>query len=293
MATEALYGGDLTKILDVVALADRKGVDYVYLSDHLGFTGASHAERRRVRNFPFPLEQSWLEPISFLSAAAALTQRIRLSTYVLVAPLRPMLLLAKQIATLDVLSRGRVTMCLGAGWQDVEFEATGMPFQGRFGRLEEMVRAFRQLWTEPPANFEGKHFRLDDFYMRPTPPQGSGIPVIFGMTPTPENLARIARVADGWAADPAYVDRLEEVAGTLPGLMRAQGRDPSKLEFHVGVGPIRSETGVDDTEKVRERVADLGRKGATCVSFQPAGFCRTAADVEPFLDFIVSLKGVG
>ena len=73
-------------------------------------------------------------------------------------------LLAKQLATLDVLSKGRVTIALGAGWQDVEFEVTQMPFNGRFSRLEEMVSAFRELWGGAPANFSGKHFSFEDFY---------------------------------------------------------------------------------------------------------------------------------
>src|SRR5579872_3039132 len=148
MQVETLFGGDVGGSLEVIAKADRKGVDYVAISDHLGFNGQAHATRRVTSKFPFVLEQPWFEPLCFLSAAAALTQRIRLSTFVLIAPLRPALLLAKQLATLDVVSKGRVTIGLGVGWQEEEFRAAGMPFDKRFGHLEEMVKACRALWGE-------------------------------------------------------------------------------------------------------------------------------------------------
>jgi probable F420-dependent oxidoreductase len=290
MAAEGLFGGDLASLLDVVETADRKGIDFLTISDHLGFTGASHAERVEIRNFPYALGQPWLEPISFLSAAAARTTRIRLSTFILIAPLRPMLLLAKQLATLDVLSRGRVNIALGAGWQDVEFEVTRMPFEGRFGRLEEMVQAFRQVWGQAPANFAGKHFAFEDFYSYPLPPQGAALPVIFGMTPSPANLGRIARVADGWAADPFYVHALEEVAQALPAMFRENGRDPSNIQIHVMQRVIRTAAGDIDRQATRDAAHELVRKGATTVSFTLVDGCQTTADIEPFLDFLVSLK---
>jgi probable F420-dependent oxidoreductase len=290
MAAENLFGGDLAKLLDVVEVADRKGIDFLTISDHLGFTGASHAERVEIRNFPYPLGQPWLEPISFLSAAAARTSRIRLSTFILIAPLRPMLLLAKQLATLDVLSKGRVTIALGAGWQDVEFEVTQMPFNGRFARLEEMVSAFRQLWGQAPANFSGKHFQFKDFYSYPLPPQGAGLPVIFGMTPSPANLGRIARVADGWAADPFYVHELEQVAQTLPKMFRENGRDPSNMQIHVMQRVIRTSAGEIDAQATRDAAHELVRRGATTVNFTLVDGCQTAADIEMFMDLLVSLK---
>src|SRR5262245_44893046 len=130
MGSEALVGG-AGGVLDMVALADRKGVDLIQISDHLGFSKAAHSARRVSHAFPFPLDQTWYEPIAFLSAAAAVTKRLRLSTYVMVASLRPPLLLAKQLATLDVISEGRVVIGLGVGWQEEEFRAAGMPFEGR------------------------------------------------------------------------------------------------------------------------------------------------------------------
>lgn len=290
MAGEKLFGGDLSKLLDVVELADKKGVDFVTISDHLGFTGASHAERVEVRKFPYVRDQPWLEPISFLSAAAARTSRIRLSTFILIAPLRPMLLLAKQLATLDVLSKGRVTIALGAGWQEVEFDVAQMPFKGRFGRLEEMVQAFRELWGDAPANFAGQRYSFEDFYSYPQPVQGRDLPVLFGMTPTPENLNRIARVADGWAVDPFYLNELEDVAQKLPALFKENGRDPSELQIHVLQRAIKDAAGNLDKAATRDEALGLKRKGATTVGFTLIDGCRTSSEIESFLDFIVSLK---
>jgi hypothetical protein len=178
---EVFYGGDLTGVFDVISRADEKGVDIVYCSDHLGFSGAAHAARRASHGFPFELEQPWYEPTLFLSAAAFQTRRIRLSTFVLVAPLRPALLLAKQLATLDVLSGGRVTVALGVGWQADEYRAAGMCFEGRFGDLEDQVEAMRALWGAAPASGRGRRFSFEDFHSYPLPVQGQGLPMLFGL----------------------------------------------------------------------------------------------------------------
>ena len=216
LGLQGVIGGTVRDVLDVVVAADRKGVDYVTLGDHLGFQRSAHQTRRETHAFPFPLEEPWPEPIAFLSAVAALTSRIRLSTFVLIAPLRPTLLLAKQLATLDNISNGRVTMGLGVGWQEEEFAADGMVFEGRFGDLEDMVTAMRALWSEPPAKASGRHFHFEDFYSLPRPVQGADLPLLFGIKPTQRNIDRMARLANGWALNPAdrkeFVDTVKEVS---------------------------------------------------------------------------------
>ncbi|WP_206035880.1 LLM class flavin-dependent oxidoreductase, partial [Prescottella equi] len=184
---ERFYDGDHRGLLDLAAEADRRGVDLITTSDHLGFSRQAHAERVRDNDFPFELGQPWLEPMSLLSAVAAVTERVDLGVYVLVAPLRPALLLAKQIATLDVLSRGRTRIGVGVGWQQAEYAAAGIPFERRFGRLEETVAACRELWDAPPASFTGSGFAFDDFHSLPRPVQAR-VPIIFGMAPSKRNF---------------------------------------------------------------------------------------------------------
>jgi probable F420-dependent oxidoreductase len=290
MASEALFDGDVSKVLEMVALADRKGADFVTISDHLGFSRSAHALRRQTNKFPFVLEQPWYEPISFLSAAAALTKRVRLSTFVLIAALRPTLLLAKQLATLDVISKGRVTIGLGVGWQEDEFRAAGMPFDGRFADLEDTIHAMRALWGPAPAKARGRNFSFEDFYSLPPPAQGAGLPILLGFKPTPRNLDRIARLAEGWAVDPAYRSIFKEKAEELRGLYRQHGRDPSKIEMHIGQGAIRTPDGAIDWTAVRAGFHAAAADGATTVTLMISDFCGKASEVEDFLDHAVALK---
>lgn len=287
---EAFYGGEVDGVLDVVRRADVKGVDIVYCSDHLGFSQAAHEERRRTHDFPFALEQPWYDPVSFLSAAAVLTERIRLSTFILVATLRPALLLAKQLATLDVLSKGRVTMAFGVGWQEDEYRAAGMSFQGRFADLEDEILALRALWGPPPANAWGRSFQFNDFYSLPAPVQGSDLPILLGLGPSSKNLDRIARLAQGWAMAPGDRPLLKEKAEELKALFERNGRDPNELEIHVGQSAVFSADRSLDLAGVKAAAEASVADGATTVSFLATGFCKDASEVDEFLDLIVSMK---
>ena len=130
-----------------------------------------------------------------------MTERARLGVSVLIATVRPAALLAKQVATLDSLSEGRTVMGFGVGWQEAEYTATNMPFDARFGRMEETVAACRELWTNAPATFQGRDFAFENYHSLPLPIQPR-IPVLFGFGPSRRNFDRIARVADGWTVNP-------------------------------------------------------------------------------------------
>lgn len=290
LGLQSFVGGTVRDVLDVVVAADRKGIDVVTTGDHLGFNRKAHEVRRETHAFPFVLEEPWPEPITFLTAVAALTTRIRLSTFVLIAPLRSTLLLAKQLATLDNISNGRVTMGLGVGWQEEEFAAGGMAFDGRFGDLEDMVTGMRALWSEPPASAKGRHFEFDDFYSLPLPVQGAELPILFGLKPTPKNIDRMARLSQGWALNPA--DRREFISTVqeLKRLTASYGRDPDALEFDVGQGVSLTGEGELDKDGIRRRVRKDENDGATTVSFLVRDFCKTREEIDPFLDFLVSLK---
>jgi probable F420-dependent oxidoreductase len=281
--SDGLVGG-VKGMLDAVVLADRKGVDLIQVNK------AAHERRRETNAFPFVLEQDWYEPIAFLSAAAALTRRVRLSTFVLIATLRPTLLLAKQLATLDVISDGRVTIALGVGWQEEEFRASGMAFEGRFGDLEDQVAAMRALWSPPPAQAQGRNFAFEDFYSLPAPVQGRDLPILFGFNPTDRNLDRIARLGQGWAVDPAHRAVLAEKVQALRALFTHHGRDASAIEVHAGMGVTRAADGTVDAEAVLAGMRALQAAGATTISFLLRDACRQPAQIEPFLDLVLRLK---
>src|SRR5690625_4631893 len=127
-----------------------------------------------------------------------------LSTAVLLAPLRTATLLAKQLSTLDHLSGGRVQIGYGTGWAKIDYEAEGLPFDQRHGRMVEIAEACKQIWTTVPASYHGKHVNFDNIYSFPLPVQKGGIPQLFGLGPSDRNVERIARAANGWC--PLLVD---------------------------------------------------------------------------------------
>jgi alkanesulfonate monooxygenase SsuD/methylene tetrahydromethanopterin reductase-like flavin-dependent oxidoreductase (luciferase family) len=107
-------------------------------------------------------------------------------------------LLAKQLATLDVMSRGRLSIGLGVGWQKEEYEAAGVPWEGRYTRFMEQLRVCRLLWSEAPATFHGRTVDFQKIHAFPRPVQHGGVPIWLGVSPSDLNIARMAEHADGW-----------------------------------------------------------------------------------------------
>jgi probable F420-dependent oxidoreductase len=290
MGAEGLFGGAIAPVLELASKADAQGVDLISTCDHLGFNAEVHAERRRTHGFPYGLEQPWIEPMSFLSAVAAVTKRARLSCFVLVAPLRPPLLLAKQLASLDVLSGGRVTMCLGVGWQKAEFDANNIFFEGRFAYLEELVLACRALWGGAPSSFHGKHINFDDFHSLPFPIQGAKLPLLLGFSPTDRNFERIARVADGWAVNPAGLGEFAERVTALKRIVAAHGRDPDCLEIEIQFAPQRKADGSIDFAAATAAGIEWAKAGATTLTPLVISFCKEPKDVDQLLNWVGELK---
>jgi probable F420-dependent oxidoreductase len=175
------------------------------------------------------------DPLVWLSFVAAATERIRLATGILILPQRNPIITAKQIATLDVLSNGRVTIGVGAGWLEEEFTAVGTPFADRGDRTDEAIRLMRTIWTEELVSFSGEFHSLEDVYVRPMPIQRP-VPIVVGGH-SKRAARRAGELGDGFF--PAAADY--EV---LPGLIKLarqhaerSGRDPAELEITMGARP--------------------------------------------------------
>ena len=278
-----LFGGDLAAVLDAARAADEAGVDQLVLTDHLAI--GSRTDRYPFGTFPYPPEEPWLEPLTTLAAVAGATERVRLGTGVLVAPLRPALLLAKTAATLDVLSRGRLDLGVGTGWQREEFTDPGQPFAGRGARLDDTVRACRALWTEPPpVSFSSPTVRFEDLWCEPRPVQPGGIPVWFGGGATDATARRIAALGDGWLPVGVLpVAELSDGIERLRAAFRAGGRDPATLGVRAGIPVVTDDTGRPDLDRTFADVEDLADRGVTLVSVALGRFLRDRADVAPFL----------
>jgi probable F420-dependent oxidoreductase len=287
MRAQELTGGNFSGVLDLARLADEMGVDELHVSDHVAISRTGFDSKGG--RFPYPIDfPGWYEPVETLAAIAAVTKRTRLSTNVLVATLRPAILLAKQLATLDVISNGRLDIALGVGWQKEEFEASGIPFEGRYRHVEEQIRVCRALWGGAPVSYEGERIRFKDFYSLPLPPQGAKIPICLGVLDTPHNIARIARVADGWFPSALHGTEITAGVAALKKAFVENGRDPSSLIVRTGL-----RMGKPFTMTMDEAFADgpaLKRNGATIIVGQPQLVCRSTKDWKPYIERLLALK---
>jgi probable F420-dependent oxidoreductase len=203
-----------------------------------------------------PADADWLDPLLALSYLAAVTSRIRLATGVLLLPEHNPVVVAKQAATLDVISAGRFTLGVGIGWSADEFAALGVPYDRRGQRTAEYVAAMRRLWADDVASFDGEFVRFDSVRVNPRPVHGDAVPVVVGGTSNAA-LGRVAAFGDGW-----YGFNLE--AGAVPGRMavladqcRRHGRDPGDLSVAVSLTPASLNDGGP------ELIPVLGSAGVT------------------------------
>ncbi len=198
--------------------------------------------------FPAEPATKWAEayrsvqdPVVTLAYLAGHTERVRLGVAVLNMPFFSPALLAKQAATLDVVSAGRLDLGLGLGWSREEYAASGVPYEHRGRRGEEFLRALHALWTEEVAEFHGDFYDFPPVRLSPKPVQRPHPPVLLGGAAEPA-LRRAGRLADGWiSSSGADLSRLKEPIATVKEAARAAGRDPESLRFVcrgvVRVGP--------------------------------------------------------
>ena len=209
--------------------AEAAGLASVWLSDHL-FLSLEHWGVASER-------QEGFEPLTALSGLARSTDRVRLGTLVLCPHLRPAGVVAKALATVDVLSGGRLTVGIGAGWFEPEYTASGLPFPpapARLERLEETVEVLRLAFTGEPFTYEGRHARMDDFVCSPPPVQRPRPPIWVGGRGD-RLLGVAARVADGWNAGgwSGTVASYRERAAVLDRACETAGRDPAEVSRSV------------------------------------------------------------
>jgi len=196
---------------DLAVRAEALGFDHVWLSERVAIP----------LDKPHPYQPS-TDPWIGLAFVAAATERVRLGTSVSQIALRPPVLMARELATLDRLSNGRVIVGAGAGWVEEEFTSTGVPFETRGGRLNEFIRLLRHLWTEPEEPWRGKFFQIPAVgLVKPLTPGG---PPIYAGAGAPPGLRRVARYGDGFIATALPPSALAGIRQTLDGLRAQFGR---------------------------------------------------------------------
>ena len=183
-----------------------------------------------------------IDPLVFLAAAAAATTSVRLGTGICLVPERNPIRLAKEVASLDLVSGGRFVFGIGAGWLQGEAEVLGADFPHRWGQTREYVNAMKELWTEPISEYHGKWVDFPPIICNPKPVQRPHPPVMIGGELT-RAAQRVADYGDGWLprarTTSAYHDpaRLPEARRHIEDLYRAKGRNPSQLNITMWDAP--------------------------------------------------------
>ena len=270
-------GHDSIAARDYAQAAESLGYDHLVAFDHV--LGAN-VDSRPGWSGAYRHTDSFLEPLVLFGYLAGVTERLELVTGIVILPQRQTVLVAKQAATVDVLSGGRLRFGIGIGWNDVEFEALGENFQNRGRRSEEQIELMRALWTQELVTFDGRWHKVTDAGLNPLPVQRP-IPIWFGGSDD-RVLRRIARYGDGWIPLRGTFDERKASIAKLHEYAREEGRDPASIgiESWVSIG------GRSPDEWV-EAVAEWKELGATHISVNTmrAGLPNTQAHIDAIRRF--------
>jgi probable F420-dependent oxidoreductase len=258
------------QVLTIAVTAEKLRYSSVFVTDHIvlpASTARSTYPYSPTGQFPGGSRQDYLEPLAMMAYLARATARLRLGTSVLVVPYRHPLLVAKMLATIDVLSKGRVILGAGVGWLREEFEAVGAPpFEDRGSVTDESLRLMRAAWSTDPVSFAGRHYKVQDIHALPKPAQRGGIPIWIGGH-TDAAVRRAGRLGDGWhpigQRPPAMLlpDEYAAKADRLRAAAREAGRDPASitlsLRVPMAVRPARAKAPAGDRPLFQGTATDV------------------------------------
>jgi len=267
--------GSWQALLDQARAADDAGIGKVVVSDHVAFGPSlddyGNPQRGGIAGGQQPTgpDGHWLEPITVLGVLSGLTQHVRLGTNILLAALRRPVVLAKQLATLDVLSEGRVDLGVGVGWQEAEYEACGVPFGRRGEVLDATLEICRRLWTETEVSYSSTDLTFSRIHAMPKPRQAGGVPIWVSGTVNPRSMRRLASFGNGWI--PWGPDAADIVSGAaaMRQAVDQLGRDPATIQI---VGTLRTTMGANgvDVAATMDQVPGLRDAGVTDFRISPA-----------------------
>jgi probable F420-dependent oxidoreductase len=261
--------GGWRPFLDRCRAADAAGVDRIVVSDHVVFGEEleAYADPKvggtRGGKQPTGPDGHWLEPLTTLSVIAGMTKNTRLMTGILIAALRRPTVLAKSLATLDVLSEGRLDLGVGVGWQAAEYEACGLAFEGRGKLLDHTLDVCQTLWREQTANHSSDLLRFDKIHQMPEPLQPGGVPLWISGTLNKNVIARIVRFGSGWI--PWGPDAMNPIDGLakIREALAAAGRDAKGFQVGSYLQLAKNSDGSVDVEKTMAPVQAMMEGGIT------------------------------
>ena len=261
--------GDWDSLIDTAVAADTAGIDRLALSDHVAFGDNldAYGDPRKGGSAggkqPTGPDGHWLEPLTVAALLAGVTSHSRFQTGVLLAALRRPAVLAKQLATLDVLSKGRIDLGVGVGWQQEEYEACGLDYRTRGTLLNDTLDVLQALWTAPAASIANTAAEFDGIHAMPKPVQPGGIPIWISGTLNKRVIDRMVRFGNGWipwgpdAAAPA------EGLAKIRTAFEAAGRDITGFAVTSTLPFVRDDEGTIDLAASMDAVGPLAEAGIT------------------------------
>lgn len=265
------------KVLDLAKAIEDIGYDEIAVFDHvvMGFPTEDRAGPR------YPPKMPVLEALILLAQLAVVTDRIGLSTEVLVLPQRQPVLVAKQISTIDLMSEGRVRLGVGVGWQESEYDALEEDFTNRGRRMDEAIALLRSYWADEQIDFDGDFYSSTAMAMEPKPAQAGGPPIWVGGG-SKAALRRTAHLGDGWMGSALSSD--EVIAESLTFLRaeaEAAGRDPAEIGLQMMLQPpptkAEDKNYYANHEQVVSRVVHLQDLGFEWVSLNATAIFQAGA----------------
>jgi probable F420-dependent oxidoreductase len=287
---------DPVRLLEMARVAEDTGIDTVMLSEHVVLGGSAGAAgvMSNPRAYAMPGNQDpsmpWPDSMVLAGAIAAVTSKIRIALAAIIAPLRHPLLLAKQLATLDLLCQGRLVVQPTVSWHEDEYRALGVSFHQRGARLDEHLAVWDLVWARSPASFAGKHYRFEDVYVEPKPTRLEGPPLwIGGSSGHPAVVRRMVDHGSGF--HPLGQPNDAELAH-LSQALREAGRDPAALEW---VGGIRARFPDDhspaELEEALEQIPAQVDRGFGSICVKPSQFIDRIEELPGFCERVVRRSG--
>lgn len=282
------YDGDINSYIEIAQAAEEMGFHGVSLTDHVVMGKNLH--KYPFGSFPLPSEAPWYEPLTVLTMIASHTKTLHLGTAVLIVPLRNPALLAKTAATIDMISKGRLELGVGMGWQAEEYHVAGVPFEDRAEIFWETLEICKLLWAESPASHDGNVYQFEDIWCQPQPMQGADLPLLFGLKMTAKNAEKIAQIGHGWI--PIKTDA--EFISTGKDLLNQAFKEHNRNEVPRIRGQLPTQidsSGVPSLDLTLKELENSIAAGLTEVEIFPINFVRSKEDIVPVLKAISELKG--
>ena len=268
---------DVADLVQFAVEAERAGLDAVMVSEHV-VLGPSSDEKglpENPRDYALPGNQDpaspWPSPLVLLSAVAAATTRLRLVAGALISPLRHPLASAKDLATLDRLSGGRLVVQPTVSWHRDEYAALGVPFERRGQILDEQLEIWAKAWSGSPVTHEGDRYSFGKIWIEPQPVRPGGPGLWFGGSSLhPRLIARLVRYGSGF--NPLGTPTDEDLA-RLAAALTAAGRSPGELEYVGGTrGTFAGPDGVADLDRALATIPAQVARGFTTICVKPSQF---------------------